>query len=395
MTATIRRMGVLALFMLVTALPGVVSADAEALPPSDGSLLRWTPEQTMLGFRQMERIFPARVIRAGEATLDLSHGAEIDVRFEFDGARFDTDSYMEAHRVTGILVLKGDQIVLERYAHDRDPQHLWASFSVAKSMTSTLVGAAIADGYIESLDARLAEYLPETSGTAYGDVTIRQLLTMTSGIAWNEDYGDPMSDIARVYATPPTDPSINPVISYMRELPRAHPPGTQFNYSTGETDLVGFLLSRAIGRDLAEYLEEKIWRPFGMESDAIWQLDSEGHERGGCCMSVTLRDYGRIGLFMLNGGEINGTRVLPEGWIDEATTNQLPEPLANGGGYGYFWWTLPDGSYRASGIFGQLIHIVPEQNLVIVTNAAWPAPVGSQWGGARQAFVDAVREAVR
>jgi CubicO group peptidase (beta-lactamase class C family) len=383
------------MMLVLLGLPALSGAEGSELPTVDTRPLRWTEEQTLVGFRQMERIFPTRTIRAGGDVLPLHRGAAIDVHFDVDGHHFDTDSYMQAHRVTGVLVIKDGEIVLERYAHGREPHHRWASFSVAKSMTSTLVGAAVADGYIDSLDSPLVQYVPETEGSAYADVTIRQLLSMTSGVTWNEDYADPDSDIGRIYTTPPVDTAMNAVISYMRHRPRENAPGTQFRYNTGETDLVGFLLSRATGKTLAAYLEQKIWQPFGMESDAVWQLDGEGHELGGCCMAVTLRDYGRIGLFMLGGGYANGERVLPEGWVEEATSNRLPTAFEDGSGYGYFWWTRPDGSYQASGIFGQLIHIVPEQNLVIVLNAATPTAVGPTYSRVRRAFVDAVRAAVQ
>jgi CubicO group peptidase (beta-lactamase class C family) len=374
----------------------VAAAQAPSeLPPDTVSPLRWTQEQSLVGLRNMHNLFPSHVVQAGDYTRALPAGAPIDVRFEHDGSEFDVDGYMAAHGVSGILVLNDGAIVLERYAHGRGPDDLWASYSVAKSVTSTLVGAAIEDGYIESLDTPLVRYLPEVAGSEYAAVTVRQLLMMSSGIAWNEDYVDPESDIGRVYGTPSDDPDVNPVISYMRRLPRAEPAGAAFNYSTGETDLVGFLLSRATGKNLAAYLEEKIWRPFGMEHDAAWQLDVSGHERGGCCMSVSLRDYARFGLFMLEGGRVNGDAVLPDGWIEEATTNQLAEAFPTGGGYGYFWWAQSDGAYQAVGIFGQMIHIVPEQQLVVVVNSAWPAASDNAHGRARRAFVDAVRRAVR
>jgi CubicO group peptidase (beta-lactamase class C family) len=384
------------ILLIFAAFPAGIAADtAQAELPPPVSALRWTPEQTIVGFRHIEEIFPTRTVPNADQALPLPTAAEIDIHFDFNGAHYDTRGYMQAHRLTGVLVVKDGQVLLERYAHARGEDDLWASFSVAKSVTSTLVGAAIADGYIQSLDEPVSRYIPEMAGSAYEDVEIRHLLTMTSGVQWNEDYGDPESDIGRIYNTPATEPNLNPVISYMRQLPRAHPPGTQFNYSTGETDLAGFVVSRATGKSLADYLAEKIWQPFGMEQNAVWQLDSEGHERGGCCLAVTLRDYARLGLFMLGHGRAGDDDVLPKDWVEAATRNQLRERFPNGGGYGYFWWIQPDGAYQAVGIYGQMIHIVPEQSLVIVTNAAWPATGGQEFGGARQAFVNAVRDAVR
>ena len=348
----------------------------------------------MTGFGQMERIFPVNLVAADDRLWELPVAANtISPEFSFGGQAYDLDSYMADHRVTGVLVVHNGEILLERYHHGRSEDALWASFSVAKSVTSTLIGAAIEDGYIDSLDSKLESYVPEMAGSDYGAVTIRELLTMSSGIAWNEDYADPESDIGRIYNTPSDDPAVNPILSYLANLEQQHSPGTLFNYNTGETDLVGFVLSRATGRSLAEYLQETLWQPLGMEHDAAWQLDTQGHERGGCCMAVSLRDYARLGLFMLGDGTHNGERILPEGWVEAATSNQLQTPFPNGDGYGYFWWTLADGSFQARGIFGQLIHMVPEDNLVIVTNSAWPTAVGADLSGARAALVAAIVDA--
>src|SRR5438477_316887 len=166
---------------------------------------------------------------------------------------------------------------------------------------------------------------------------VRQLITRTSGVKWNEDYEDLGSDVAKVGLTA-GEPGMNPVVSYMRHLPREAEPGTKFVYNTGQTDLAGILVSNATGKPLAQYLSEKIWAPFGMEQDAIWIEDAAGHERGGCCMSMTLRDYGRLGLFMLEGGKAGGRPVVPAGWVADATSAHVQKH-----GYGFFWWMIPGG----------------------------------------------------
>jgi CubicO group peptidase (beta-lactamase class C family) len=299
---------------------------------------------------------------------------------------------MAANRVSGLLVLKDGKIVLERYAMGRNPQERWTSFSVAKSVTSTLVGAAIQDGKIKGLDALVTDYIPELKGSAYEGVTIRQLLMMSSGVKWNEDYTDPASDVARAGAID-LEPGVNPIVSYMRRLPRATTPGSAFHYDTGETDLVGVLVSNAVGKSLAEYASEKIWKPYGMEQDGIWIVDRAGHERGGCCMSMTLRDYARIGQFILDGGRTDdGRQVLPAGWTSEATTKRID----NGeGGYGYFWWIRREGGFAAEGIFGQAIVVIPQERLVVAINSAWPAADPPELWAAQSAFVEALRAAAR
>jgi CubicO group peptidase (beta-lactamase class C family) len=245
---------------------------------------------------------------------------------------------------------------------------------------------------IRSLDDPVTQYIPQLAGSAYEGVTLRQLLTMSSGVRWNENYSDPDADVAR-YTTAIQEPGVNPIVSYLRSLPRANKPGTTFNYNSGETDLVGIVVSNAVGMSLSRYASEKLWQAYGMERDATWMVDLAGHERGGCCLSMTLGDYARFGQFMLDGGIARGRQVLPTGWIAQATSPQIngaPPP-----GYGYFWWPGRDGAYYASGIFGQSITVIPDERLVIVVNSAWPKAVAGELSGASSALVNGVRAAAK
>jgi CubicO group peptidase (beta-lactamase class C family) len=189
------------------------------------------------------------------------------------------------------------------------------------------------------------------------------------------------------------EPGVNPIVSYMRRLPRADPPGAKWVYKTGETDLAGVLVSNAVGKPLAEYLSQKIWAPYGMDEDAAWVEDAGGHERGGCCISMTLRDYARFGQFMLDGGRAGGRDVLPPGWIADATSDHVTLPPEEGvRGYGYFWW-LNDDSYAAEGIFGQEIFVFPKDGVVIAINSAWlHADDNADWA-AQTVFAEALRTA--
>jgi CubicO group peptidase (beta-lactamase class C family) len=374
--------------VLLAAASAAYSSDAPAiLPPGGAGVLIWTPAQQQWGYKHMELINPSRVIKRGAKVHALPKAAmAINPRFDAEGQSYDTASYMAAFRVSGVLVLKDGKIILERYGLGRTPRDRWTSFSVAKSITSTLIGAAIKDGKIRSLDEPVTTYIPELVGSAYEGVTVRQLITMTSGVKWSENYTDPDSDVAKEGLTA-LEPGVNPVVSYMRHLPREAPPGSKFSYKTGETDLAGILLSNAVGEPLSQYLSEKIWRPYGMEQDGIWAEDIAGHERGGCCMSMTLRDYGRFGLFTLDQGRVNGTEILPAGWMQDATAVHVAEPA-----YGYFWW-LTSGGYEAKGIFGQSLSIFPDEHLVIVINAAWPAATDKQLAKIRALYIQALRSA--
>jgi CubicO group peptidase (beta-lactamase class C family) len=381
-------LGAAALLSAATFTPAL-AADP-AVPPAGGAaVLMWTPEQQAWGYRNMEKVGPARVIRRGDHVHPLPMAkVQIDPRFTAGGKTYDTAAYMAAFRASGVLVIKDGQIVMERYGLGRGPNDRWTSFSVAKSLTSTLIGAAIQDGKIKSLDDPVTLYIPELKGSAYEGVTVRQLITMTSGVKWNESYTDPNSDVARVGLSI-LEPGVNPVVSYMRRLPREAAPGTKFVYKTGETDLAGVLVSNAVGKPMAEYLSQKLWRPYGMEQDGVWVEDIAGHERGGCCISMTLRDYGRVGQFMLDGGVAGGHAVLPPGWVEDATSPHVKEPP-----YGYFWWLIP-GGYEAEGIFGQTVSMFPKEHLVVVINSAWPVAWSEDIDAVRMQYLAAIRAAAK
>ncbi|MCY4057736.1 MAG: serine hydrolase, partial [Gammaproteobacteria bacterium] len=305
------------------------------------------------------------------------------LNYEVDGKAYPLDHYLETFFVAGFLVASGDSILIERYRLGHSETSRWVSFSVAKSVTSLLIGAAIRDGYIESVDEEVTDYLPRLKGDSYEGTTIRDLLQMASGVAWNESYTDPASDVALAAG-------LNglALVNYLGKLPRAADPGTRFNYNTGETNLAGAVLRAAIGNNAASYLAAKVWRPL-MEHPATWSINSDV-ELGGCCIHATLRDYARIGLFAARDGVLpDGTRTLPEGWMRESTRGSPSYP-----GYGYLWWLWGDGRYAAHGIFGQLIWIDPGNDLVIVTQSAAPAATSPRQFVHRNALVDAVRRHV-
>jgi CubicO group peptidase (beta-lactamase class C family) len=354
--------------------------------PTDRNVLFWSIAQRDAAFRAMDRLpvlAKANIIDAGDSVYPLPKGAPLSI---------DVDAYMKAQRTAGLVIVQDGKIRLEKYGLDFDGNGKWTSFSVAKSFTSTLVGAAIKDGYIKSLDDKVTVYIPEMKGSAYDDVTVAQLLTMTSGIKWNEDYEDPKSDVALFNEHKP-EPGIDTTVSYMRKLPREATAGSKWVYKTGETNLIGVLVSKATGKTLSAYLTEKVWTPFGMEQDASWLLGSTGAEISGCCLQASTRDYARFGQFILGGGMAGGKAVLPEGWIARATTKQAD--IGNPGrGYGFQWWTYDDGSYAAQGIFGQGIFIDPKRRLVIASNSNWPRASDPVAGPAREEFYKKVRAAI-
>ncbi|HVN01817.1 MAG TPA: serine hydrolase [Caulobacteraceae bacterium] len=356
-------------------------------------ILIWTPAQQQSAYRQMDKSFAVRAVRRGGPVRDLPRASRpLDVRFSLNGETWTTDDYIRRAHAVGILVIKDGAIWMERYGPAEDPRDRWIAFSVTKSVTSTLVGAAIKDGAISGLDALVTDYLPELRGGAYEGVTIRQLISMTSGVYWNENYGDPGADIARYDRGAPGAGGESAILAYMAKLPRAEPPGTKFNYNTGDTTLAGMIVARATHRTLADYLSEKIWSRVGMERDAEWVLaHGSADEQGGWGLNMTLRDEGRFALFFLNGGLADGKPVLPDGWVADATRNHNPGSPP-GPGYGYFWWMRP-GGYGAVGVYGQNIYANPEDHLVVVIQSAWPFTADVLAGEAQTAFLTAIYNA--
>ncbi|MEH6606837.1 MAG: serine hydrolase [Pseudomonadales bacterium] len=359
--------------------------------PTDTDVLFWSTSQRDAAFRAMDKISflaKARTISAGNSPLNLPTGKAIDIGL-------DVDAYMSDQRTAALIIIQDGKIRLEKYGLDFNAGGRWTSFSVAKSISSTLVGAAIQDGYINSVNDMVSDYIPDLKGSAYEDVTIEQLLTMTSGVKWNEDYGDPKSDVA-LFNKHKAEPGTDVTVSYMRRLEREAPAGEKWVYKTGETNLVSVLVSSATKKNPSDYLSEKIWQPFGMEQDASWLLGSTGHEIGGCCVQASTRDFARFGLFILGGGMAGDTTVLPEGWIEKATTMHAKTPSPEYG-YGYQWWVLNDGAYTARGIFGQGIFIDPKRKLIIASNSNWPQATDGQGGNQgkqRLAFYRATQKAI-
>lgn len=325
-------------------------------------------------YRVVDELFAHRTIHCGPQPRLLPRGVEL--RLTIDGSEFDVGAFMNRNATVGILVIHRGRVVLERYALGLQEHDRWSTMSTIKSMTAMLVGAAIHDGAINSLDDALTRYVPELKGSTYDGVTLHHLLTMSSGVRWNEDYADLTSDVNR-YSKSLADRVPGGVLSLMASLTRAHPPGTTFLYNSGDTYLLGVALSKAIGMPLADYMSEKIWKPSGMEHDGFYTLESEGgHEIGGSRAGMVLRDFGRFAQFVLNDGVIDGRRVLPEGWVDAAATPafRLAAPsVTDITHYGYSWW-LGDGLMSALGHAGQRIDIFRKEQLIVVTLGAFPEP---------------------
>jgi len=330
----------------------------------------------------LDEIFPHRRIRRAPTPSRLVRVAEPPLTWTFAGAQLTLDDYLARNPTTGLLVARGDTIVVERYQYGRTDRDRFTSWSMAKTVTAMLVGIALGERYIRSIDDLAAAYVPELVAAEYGRTSIRHLLQMSSGVRFSEDYSG-SDDIATLVMSTyrlrgPGGPS---AVAAFNE--RVAPPGTRFSYASAETQVLGLVLARATGRPVAEYLEEKIWQPMGAEADATWLIDNSGQEATFACLNAVLRDYARLGLLLAHDGNWRGRQVIPAPWIMEATTVRADQPHLRPGtatpifGYGYQTWILPTRRrmFLLWGIRGQRIFVDPGSRLVMVNTAVHKLPV--------------------
>lgn len=347
----------------------------------------FTPTLNYLTFQHMDQMFATRTVPAGSETWELSENPiSLEGSYTILGETYDLEGALEQTRTNALVVLKDGELVYERYRNGSGPTTRFLTFSVAKSYTSTLIGLALQDGLIENLDDPVTKYLPEMEGTGYDGPSVRDLLRMRSGVDWEERY-EFGSD------TQLTKVHDNALVAYNyrwcdyaanESVKGATAPDERFNYATLDTSVLGCIVERVTGRTGAEYMAEKLWQPMGAESDAYWIMDGPddiGREFYGAGLAVTARDHARFGQMFLQGGMANGTRVLPEAWVTEATVPDAGySPIEEGSplGYQYQWWTEADSDvYMAMGLFHQFIRVDPSNKIVIVKTSYTEAPIGN------------------
>lgn len=369
---------------IATTAPVTLSRPFAEIPVADQQVLFWDSATRRDRFARMEDYFVGLEVAPVTVPRALQTGTPLPTTVTAA-----IDRFMDESGSVGVMVLQNGQLRHASYADGITPDTRWTSFSVAKSFTSTLLGAAIRDGAVTSLDDPVKKYIPGLAGSVYDPVTVRQIATMTSGVEWNEDYSDPDSDVARMLATPP-QPGEDQSVIYMRTLDREAPPGEKFVYKTGETNLLGIIVENATGRKLADYAHDKLVKPAGFADPMFWMLDLSHRNIGGCCLSLTLSDYARFGQFVLEGGE----GVVPDGWFDEAGSASVKLD-GDRFGYGYQWWTYEGESFGAQGIFGQSIAILPDDNMVVAIIGNWSSATGGEFSRARAALVKQIAASPR
>jgi CubicO group peptidase (beta-lactamase class C family) len=335
----------------------------------------------------------------GESISELPEGKPL----RQDGPNgIDLDAFNEANGSTGMIVLHEGKVVYEGYWQGASRESLFSSWSMAKSFTSTLIGLAEADGAIASLEDPVAKYVPELADSAFRDVTIEQALQMSSGVAFEEGPDDiKMHCLSTKPGGGPVFADCDAVRSrygdlkgFVLSLDRAAPPGARYNYSSADTEVLGWVLQNALGRSPAEYLSEKIWQPLGMEADAKWLLDGpDGTLVTSVGLNARLRDYARFGLLLMNDGVHRGERLIPEGWIERATTPSAPHLRDTGYlDYQYQWYHWAPGVFEAEGAIGQFLRIDQPHNLVVALTSAWPGRSG--WDPAKALAVHAMLDSL-
>lgn len=328
-------------------------------------------------FRSIRSIFPGRIIHRSAQPFTFARGAPMALPRTFlnAGTIEDTATFLAATDTTGLLVLKDDKLVLEQYWRGNAAETPWTAWSVSKSFTSALVGTAIHGGTIASIEDPVTKYVPELGGSAYDGVRIKDVLQMSSGASWSEDYSDSSSDVNRFGRTFALGGSLDAFVSTLK---REHPPGTFNRYNSMDAQVLGMILRRVTGKSEADYLQEKLWSPLGMESDAFWVTDDKGVEFAAGGLSATLRDFAKLGRLYLNNGSWNGAEVVSADWVRASVTPDAPHLMPgkrassdSAWGYGFQWW-VPDnsGAYSAVGIYNQFIYVNPALHLVIAKTSA-------------------------
>lgn len=331
-------------------------------------------------FSHFDALFPARRIAAPPAPSRLARAAaEPRIAYRWNGADRTLDDYLGEKHVTGLLIARGDTILVERYQYGRTDRHRLTSFSMAKTIVGLLIVLAAEEGAIRSLDDPAQDYVPGLANSEYGRTPIRYLLQMTSGVAFEEIYTDPQSDASKLARLTLGQHPGGSLAALRQFNTRAAPPGRRFHYSSAESLVLGLVLAGATRRTVADYAREKLWAPLGAEADASWNIDGAGQEITFAFFNAVLRDWARLGLMLAHDGTWNGREIVPKKWILAATSVGPESPFwstslrpgAHAPGYGYQVWLLPSRSrtFALRGLRGQFVYVDPETKLVLVQTA--------------------------
>ena len=384
------RMLMQCLALAALAFPAAAAPDEQQLGKAAGYPIgtpaNWFYDESVRvgSFSNLDKLLPHYTLNKAASPLPLAKAAgEPKFEYRFENQTHTLDDFLARQRITGLLLIKDGEVLLERYQYDRTPAHRFVSHSMAKSIVSIAVGMALAEGKIASLDDAVSKYAPKLAGSPYGETSIRNLLRMSSGVPFNEVY-DGKDDLTRFSILRRSQGSIVALRSFGgREVEQ----GKRFHYASSETVVLAVLLRAVTGTTLSEYLTERLWQPMGAEADATWVRSSDGLEIGSGSFNAILRDYGRLGVLLANDGAVGARQVVPKEYLLEATDwHRQPDAFAPKRatpyfGYGYQFWTFPGEKRRFAllGVYGQSIFVDPELKLVmVITAVAKNARVGKE-----------------
>lgn len=346
--------------------------------PPPFELYNGTPQHE--NFPRMIELFPHSTMTPSPTPVEFVRGRDLALpeAYEFEGQSQSIDSFIRDTDTSALLVLQDGKARYENYFLTGGADVQWISWSVAKSFISALVGIAIEEGLIGSVDDPIGQYVPSFGGSAYDGVRIEDVLQMSSGARWSEDYSDPEADVHRLGAVMAGVASLETFVSGMQ---RETAPGTICQYNSADTQALGLLLTYATGRSLTSYMQEKLFDRLGMESAGYWLLDGAGMELALGGLNLTARDFAKIGELYRNKGRLNGQQIVPESWVERSIKPSAEHLQAGkvivGGhifpfGYGYQWWVPEgeDGEFSAIGVYNQFVYVDPSRDAVIVKLSA-------------------------
>ena len=376
-------------------LPGPLEGIPSDVPVAV-QILRWSMldnNVSALAFREMDQLFTTRSVARSGTVWELPQTDHaMDFTYSWQGSSYSPEDFLERTYTNALLVIKNGRIVTEIYRNNSTPQSRFIGWSMTKSITSVLIGCAMEDGYIDSLDTAISHYLPELIGGGYEDVSIRHVMQMRSGVDYEERYDFANPGIAASNHISSLVKNNSRFTDVAKTLTRLNQPGEVFQYKTIDTAVLGWLIERRTGMSTAAYTERCLWEPLGAEADGFYIMDGPpdtGREFSGAGFNATLRDYGRVGQMVLNGGVANGHRIVSEDWINLSTQPSGGEDERRGG-YGYQWWTMGNSeAFSAIGLQGQYIYIDPDTQPVIVKLSYFPPGDNSAQDGETLAFMAA------
>jgi CubicO group peptidase (beta-lactamase class C family) len=334
----------------------------------------------VLTFHSIDQIFTTRRVEAGPTTWALPHqDAKLDFTYEYGGKTHAAAEFPDRTFTNALIIIKNGKIVTEIYRNQTTDASHFISFSMAKSITSLLIGIAVADGSIHSIDDPITSYVPELRNSAYDGVSIRQALDMRSGADYHEVYVSDRPDLLATAFETALIENRAYFADFARTLTRAYPPGEHFSYSTIEACVLGWVLERATRQSITHFMTERLWKPAGMESYGFWMVDGpggKGREFTGGGFNAVARDYARLGLMLLQGGRAASRQIIPQGWVAESTqpsAREVADPAEPSFSYHFQWWPLVQSqAFMARGLQGQAIYVDPATQTVVVKLSYFP-----------------------